>query len=596
MLTLLKAYHKHKKSSISAPFNFQHVTHTQRDHLSVLESMTDGELGSELQAASVCQAPRNQLQGIRAQSLDKDHHSWKTDDVHQAPIEEDSEPAISQDGPLARPPSITSTQEPSTMLNPDSDATSDFSSRDSMVDRPQGRGTHSSLSTEQLAALRNDHREPPAMLHPALRTQTATFTPQGQITAYELPAISLESVPEETEGSNNSPARRTSSQASDAQTQSTAVPYSSVNAIGQAYSNIPEESAPLPSNEQVVVNLENDDSVSTGESWENDVDMMYLVEAESTCNFDWNSSVHSSQIGSDGSSNQRDSKTNLSFNSISTRPSSRRNSSKSHRDDSSSAGVDSWPLPSGSMQNVTSPSSAVSPAQRFGAFPPAPRRISSTSTTNGELSPIPESKKSATVATRNRSSERWTVSMAAKHRSASFTTVDQEPPKVLNASRWSIASPLHLPEDVKSRRPNFLKDLQRASMEKIIHSGPVSPPPSAPLPKPPRRKTEGLIAPPLSPPGIPLSEFGMVHKPSSPQDRALLQAAGRIVQRGRNPRPATPTRASHRQDTGEVLIRAPHTQLPATYEKLSPVRFQVSVFPTPPAAQSQKQQEYPAWI
>jgi hypothetical protein len=59
-----------KKHLISEPYNFQHVTHTQPDHVSRLENVSRMELVSEFSALRASQAPTNgELKGIRTQEL-----------------------------------------------------------------------------------------------------------------------------------------------------------------------------------------------------------------------------------------------------------------------------------------------------------------------------------------------------------------------------------------------------------------------------------------------------------------------------------------------------------------------------------------------
>lgn len=61
---------------ISEPYNFQHVTHTQKDHLPNMERRPVNELVSEFSAIRASQTPANgQLKGIEAQDLHFDNFS-----------------------------------------------------------------------------------------------------------------------------------------------------------------------------------------------------------------------------------------------------------------------------------------------------------------------------------------------------------------------------------------------------------------------------------------------------------------------------------------------------------------------------------------
>jgi hypothetical protein len=68
-----QVYQTLRKKNISAPFNFQHVTHTQQEQLPQLASVTDSELVSEFWAASAFQAPRSELRGIKADPVDSSY-------------------------------------------------------------------------------------------------------------------------------------------------------------------------------------------------------------------------------------------------------------------------------------------------------------------------------------------------------------------------------------------------------------------------------------------------------------------------------------------------------------------------------------------
>lgn len=70
-LTSTPDYHHHKKSSISPPFNFQHITHTARKHLPRLETVDEKDLSARFWAVNAYQKPKQQLTGIKAEDLGK---------------------------------------------------------------------------------------------------------------------------------------------------------------------------------------------------------------------------------------------------------------------------------------------------------------------------------------------------------------------------------------------------------------------------------------------------------------------------------------------------------------------------------------------
>ncbi|KAI9850913.1 MAG: hypothetical protein M1838_004798 [Thelocarpon superellum] len=58
-----------QKRNISAPFDFQHITHTSRNQFPELRNLPSNQLSSEFYAARAAQFPRRELQGINAQDL-----------------------------------------------------------------------------------------------------------------------------------------------------------------------------------------------------------------------------------------------------------------------------------------------------------------------------------------------------------------------------------------------------------------------------------------------------------------------------------------------------------------------------------------------
>lgn len=95
-----------RKFSISGPYNFQHVTHTQKDHLPDLQRANRTVLASEFSQLRASQVPAaGALKGIRA------------DDLNFAGFSSDSLPLGEEDGPLASPPAM---QPRSTLSRPPS--------------------------------------------------------------------------------------------------------------------------------------------------------------------------------------------------------------------------------------------------------------------------------------------------------------------------------------------------------------------------------------------------------------------------------------------------------------------------------------------
>ncbi|KAF1346677.1 hypothetical protein BDV97DRAFT_224210 [Delphinella strobiligena] len=443
-------YSNLKKNGISSPFNFQHITHTQKDSLPELESVTDRELIPKFLAASAHQAPQGHLRDIYTHSppvvldLNRSLPSTPSEAAFAAPVSEVGRP-LSQDG------------------------------------RIRSFTQNSLSSTERVCFVTGEQREPPAMVHPAFRGTSASSTP-----VYELPGMSLDSVPEEVEhASPMRPARSTRPMAGSPCTSpyfvirnASPTPFPAGNAFAQAHKAIGTEPRTCYFNDRTPVSGQDSiPSLTSGESWENEVDLLYSFEAESTCDFDW-ASVKSSLRGSESSPSRRDSAATSSVRTISvhedttTRPSSRKNSTKAYAEEGTFHGFD------GAVPFCT-----TFQAQKFGFATPATRPHSAISTST-ELKPILEMKSSTTL----------TETLRVKHnRSASYS--EQRPLAPKRMARWSIASPECLSEDVKCRQPTFTKNIASPLVGRVHVSAPRFPPPAAPLPELPIQKATGILPP-----------------------------------------------------------------------------------------------------
>ena len=60
---------QHLKNRISSPFDFQHLTHTNRHHFAALQEAPENELANGFHAVRASQAPRRDLTGIKAENL-----------------------------------------------------------------------------------------------------------------------------------------------------------------------------------------------------------------------------------------------------------------------------------------------------------------------------------------------------------------------------------------------------------------------------------------------------------------------------------------------------------------------------------------------
>lgn len=71
VLILRLDYQHRKKSSISPPFNFQHVTHTAKKHLPKLETVDEKDLKTKFWAVNAYQKPKEEVHGIKVEDLEQ---------------------------------------------------------------------------------------------------------------------------------------------------------------------------------------------------------------------------------------------------------------------------------------------------------------------------------------------------------------------------------------------------------------------------------------------------------------------------------------------------------------------------------------------
>ncbi|KAI4723338.1 hypothetical protein E4T48_00451 [Aureobasidium sp. EXF-10727] len=602
-------YQTLRRKNISAPFNFQHVTHTQQEQLPQLASVTDSELVSEFWAASAFQAPRSELRGIKADPVDS---SYRVRAVERRPSTASS---VHSESFALRQRGLSFTSSvhelDSTPRTPrDAESPVDERARSlSLSSRTHSFSSRLDLpSRERLAALGAEQREPPTMIHPALRTPPPpTFertSSQPQI--FELPGTSLESVPEEMEGCGPSPAKLPRAKAmldlsplaspklsprSSPSLNSTArqknslvfTPFPVGNAFAQAHGGSGAEVPRTSSESRLSFSVDgNVPSLTSGESWENDIDFCYLVEAESSCDFDWES-VRSSRKGS-ASSARRDSTTSVSVQRASYSDPSRRASIKSQPDvEALFADFD------GSSNFVKEQTRHDSPQM---------------SVSRADLSPILESP--AKVPIPDSSSETVSLTKPSHNRSISLDDNVTRGRSLDRSARWSIASPLCLPEDARQRGITFTHPVYKSRAIRMSvpasFAAPPLPPPKTALPPLPAQQPAKPVSPPVSPTSTWPSSFPTMRRPSSAQDRAILQAAGRFVRNGRaSSRPTTPSRLSHVQHamrtSSSTAVDSPTT--PPKTTASTDCKYGGVVLPTPPMSppeQHQGFQEYPAWI
>lgn len=594
-------YRHYKKSTISPPFNFQHVSHTQPEQLPEIKSIPYNELVSEFWAASAYQTPNSQLRGIKADNLDVTKVRSPPKQHIAAASSVELSRAVQEDETRSRASSLTRRE----------------------------------LFSGSLESLRLEHREPPTMIHPALRNLDDEPNKEqphpSHLYAHPIRSTSaidynnsLDAIREEAENCSgpNSPAKgflnlppppfRSPNNAL-LETGTTPKP------LGNAFAFNPFLQDTRTSSEGGSFSADefNVPSLTSGESWEDDVDFCYFVEAESSCDFDWDSAA-SSRNASVTSQYEDQSLTTptkpapgrRTDGGALLRPAVRHVRAKSSRALSEAAlfaGFDGCHTEH--PNNDAKVPSTLAARRKADSPQVSPRALPSKSTRSGDyfgfrssfiISPLSQFNRKKEL-TRTRSLDSGITSHAQKD----------------IMGRWSIATPSSLPAAALRRRKSF--DGSHLPRGLVATCLPPVPPPKGALPSIPntassssstskaskqRKRAQGLTIPIPSPPLSPVSMGSFVlattpgsivdpfimRRPQSPGDRAALQAAGRAVQRERGSRPTTPSRLSHAQSS-----KGGATPLTSPSRQVQDQGWLRQLTTTPPTSPPQ-QEGWPAWI
>ncbi|PSK55701.1 hypothetical protein B9Z65_4579 [Elsinoe australis] len=513
-----------KKASISSPFNFQHVTHTQPRELPQLDLVSDRDLTLTFWASSAHQQPQNDLRGIKAEDIDD---AQRMSRPGSAMVE--SRPNSSSESvnfSRIRSSSIGRDAAPrlrtSRSLSNASERSNEESRRPSMISR-----------SASLASLIAEPRSPPTMVHPAFRDATPLpqhvmpwMQPSGMQTPPNELNRNLDVVPEEIESQSPRKSstfdkmeraaiagqRRFEENAASEQAHRS---FSSIGSDGQDTSTI-DMSVP---------------SLSSGETWEDDIDFCYNMEAESTCDFTYGQgqNPHDSVLAP-----PRKVLADMD-NHFDVSP---RVSIAAHQRNRSSMTMTPFLASSSKLDLLNA---FENPRNAPGAPLPEINRLSSLFDLpmfKSETEAISPGKSSDDTVTDLRSSQilqstekQSHYQLASRHaRSGSLdnSSVRSATPDA-NRLSYMAASP----------RTSIIKASEPVSRPTSVAQAP-SPPPSVPLPPIPSdtKKTKSFIAAKRATVAA-ASEEIIMRRPQTAEDRSLLQAAGRNVQHTRT---ATPPR------------------------------------------------------
>ncbi|KAK8213168.1 hypothetical protein M8818_002466 [Zalaria obscura] len=302
-------YRNHMKNTISPPFNFQHVTHTQRDHLPEINSTPQNELVSEFWAASAYQAPRSRLQGIKTEDIDLVRRLPGASRRPPPRPEPPSKSFTFRHGPLTGMTVNDSSEDLiQTLRHEDPDAITPAERASQPIQRSGLRPNGLPRQLSSRSYVSQERRSPPTMIHPALRnldSSPAEFgpSPMGTPSTRSVQTLDyglgLDVVPEEIEGSNSaqpSPAKPAHEHyrvapppppVLNASLPPLPTQYISSSQGGQNIAQSLTDSKSSATDDARIPSL------TSADSWEEDVDFCYFVEAESSCDFEWDSNSSS---------------------------------------------------------------------------------------------------------------------------------------------------------------------------------------------------------------------------------------------------------------------------------------------------------------
>lgn len=619
-------YRHLKKLSISPPFNFQHVSHTARTQLPPLESTSQKDLVAEFWAVSAYQSPRQQLHGIDAEDLTAKHESM----------------GITRGSPSSRPTSPTSPTlnlhqprvasplgdvlcaddaddtEPREAYFNDRSGTAHRSLRSAdPVFHPRRSSSVGAMGFQYSSPAVSKQAARPAIAQDDTNNQTRAVGPSESSAA--LDAVPEESVDRVSSSPRTSGKRVRKSSTSSKQDLAKRPSQSSLKSSRECGTSRRTFMVPAGKADSIAAtrsscythrsaaSSSNADlpgpGTGTDPTWEDDVDFCYELEAEASCDFDWDNGQHEREpsVESDGGV--------LLYPHTFTPPSTSKSPSKTPKQ-KASVGSLSAASPSGASSAKTRMSvghrgflearhsrQASRESLTGPAIAPSTLKVTLTPGSLGGLSPIfsvigaeDEIPKLSPAlgamhfsgfdsnGVESLSDPESTRSGGSKHRKSSsygsYESISRPAPASRDTARWSVASISNVPDLLHSHRNDKLplqgkristplEVKSRKSGVQVPHIRSVS---STSALRPDRTPQEG-------------AEKLIMRRPKTPEDRALLQAAGRAVQRGR---PGTPNRFSR--------LLSPPPELPGDSARLSATNSspdvspcRLSQFPVPPS-------------
>lgn len=303
-LTISLDYRHHKKSSISPPFNFQHITHTARKHLPRLETVDEKDLTARFWAVNAYQKPKQQLTGIKAEDLEKRRDRslspggrptssrrttapvpsaashTVTRSVDETIFDETQETKFNPDDAYRSLEDVHNT-EPPPPRRPSPKHYSSMSALSSPSTASKYRHVREQGSFDESRLTRSPPRPGPQRARtslPAQPTEERRLLGQSFHEKQALPAI-----PQEEPTCRKDSKISTGSGSSAGYSLFPAPPGQKIDYPSSVKSNRPSMSAATVA---TVATLSSADALDES-TWEDDIDFAYEQEAEAMCDFDW---------------------------------------------------------------------------------------------------------------------------------------------------------------------------------------------------------------------------------------------------------------------------------------------------------------------
>lgn len=307
MLTSSSDYKHRKKSSISRPFNFQHLTHTAKKHIPLLQTVDERNLTAKFWSVNAYQKPKDDLKEIQADdlsetiatqpsevsSLDRPCSSQATTEVAESldetTFDETQETKFNPDAFETIHEVHSGPQSPektpkhySSMTALSSPAVTDPEKLRHLIKERAIRKEDVPLSSQRAASdVRVNLPTRPAVLPKTVSGPLETPAGQSQRAQQPLPPVPAQAVRKVPSKSSMRSAGGTLGQLFP-----THPGYRASSAAGSMTGSVAGSTVSKRSSKSVAtVNSRTD--VLVEPTWEDDIDFAFDQEAEASCDFDW---------------------------------------------------------------------------------------------------------------------------------------------------------------------------------------------------------------------------------------------------------------------------------------------------------------------